>query len=254
MAVSRVRLGRFSASLPINHLPGLRSGRYISGPMSQGSLPRSNKTGAGNALGLRVVDPVAVRRVSIAAGSGGAGDFSGGGGPIGSAWSWAGWIGARRGNLRVSDLSRAEVRTGKSERGAQIFDLGRFSGPAVQPDRLKSAAAACGRGVRPPRPRRASPPPVVPGGHRNGEKPVRSARSGGNAACQAVRGRPEGREVLSTPVGSGVRAAPGAGVNGRFRCRPISPENGGSGEECARSCANGVNGLTTLESVAGRVN
>lgn len=222
--------------------------------MSQGALSGSNKLGAGNAGTLGVAASMSSRRVFIAAGGGGAGEFSGADRGGAAAWSWSARIGAGHGFLRVSGASIGEVRTAKSEWGAQVFGFARFSRSAVQPDRLNSAAPAFGRGVRPPRRRRALPIPVASGGYRIGEKSVQMARSAANAACQAEIGRPGGREVLQALLGSGVRAAQRAGVNGRSMCRPIPPEILGQGVGYARSWSFGVNGLRTLESAGGRVN
>lgn len=229
--------------------------------MSMGALSGSNKPGAGNAGGLGVPSSMSSRRVFEVAGGGGAGEFSGSAAAwwagSGSAMAWS-WIGAGHGILRVSGASMGKVRTAKSEWGPQVVDRARFSGSAVQPDRLNSAAPAFGRGVRPPRRRRAFPIPVASGGYRIGEKSIEAARSAANAACQAEIGRPGGRGVLQALLGSGVRAAPSAGVNGQSGCRPISRRNSrktvGSGVGFALSCACGVNELATLESAGGRVN
>lgn len=222
--------------------------------MSMGALSGSNKLGAGNAGPRGVPSSMSSRRVLRAAGGGGAAGFSGADRGGAAAWSCSSWIGARHGFLRVSGASTGEVRTAKSECVRQVFGFTRFSRFAVQPDRLNSAAPAFGRGVRPPRRRRAFPIPVASGGYRIGEKSIETVRSAANAACQAEIGRPGGRGVLQALLGSGVRASPSAGVNGQSGCRPISPETVGSGVRFARSCACGVNELATLESAGGRVN
>lgn len=190
------------------------------------------------------------RRVLRAAGGGGAGEFSG------AAVAWS--CGAARigsdGVLRVSGWSRGEVRTGKSEWARQVVGFARFSRSAVQPDRLNSAGLAFGQGAAPLRRPRRLPIRVASGVYPIGEKAFGMVRSSANALCQAEKGRVRGRGVLQALLGSGVRAAPSAGVNGQSGCRPIAPENRGQGEGFSLSCACGVNEPWTLESGGGGVN
>ncbi len=218
----------------------------------------ANKLGAGNAGALGVRSSMSSRQVFGAAGGGFLGGFSGG---AASAWaasrSWAARIG-NGGFLRFRGGHGLDVRMGKSERRAQSFDLAAFSALRVQPDRLNSAGLAFGQGVRPPRQRRPLPLPVADGRNQIGQKFPDRGQPRDNGACQAEMGRSDGRGVLQTLLGSGVRAAPSAGVNGQSGCRPISRQNArktaGSGGGFALSCAKGVNVLRTLESGAGNVN
>ncbi len=226
--------------------------------MASGSHLASNKQGAGNSGDAGRAASMSARQVFGAAGGGFAGKFSGRIGVAAAAWSsWAARIGIG-GNLRFRGASKGQVRTAKSEWTAQVFDIGRFSGAAVQPDRLNSASLAFGQGVRPPRQRRPLPLPVADGRNQIGQKFPDRGQPRDNGRCKAEIGRLKGRGVLQAPLGSGVRAAPSAGVNGQSGCRPISRQNSGqtvgTGGGFALSCAKGVNVLRTLESGAGHVN
>ena len=226
--------------------------------MASGSHLASNKQGAGNSGRARAVASMPARQVFGAAGGGFAGKFSGRIGAAAAAWSSCGARIGDGGFLRVWWASIGQVRTAKSEWTAQVFDLRRFSGSAVQPDRLNSAGLAFGQGGCPPRQRRALPLPVADSRNQIGQKFPDRGQPRVNGACQAEMGGSDGRGVLRAPLGSGVRAASSAGVNGQSGCRPISRRNSrksvGPGGGFALSCAKGVNVLRTLESGAGCVN
>lgn len=247
-----------------------------------------NKQGAGNAGLVVRRSASSSRRVLSGRGSGFAGGFFGIGlSPVGIGGAGRSWAGIEVGAGRSGRLDRGglvdraalvagrgrnggfppfrlrsahRVRMAESEWQGQGLGFAGFAAREDQPGRLHQGAgrrAGTGpEGVNPLRRAAVFLIPVALAGHQSGQKTA--SRSAANSLCQADHEARSGREIPSSLMGSGVRAAQCAGVNDRSVCRPKSPEmasfSEGLGEKWSRSCAKGVNEAGRLGAGVGGVN